>query len=151
MCKRLFDLNIRGILADWAGIFQLQSSLASAESHMRERETDYILRIEYERPKVGGGILRSLSAPIFAFSRNGATRTLRWIRAMYILSSSVLKRRALRDFAEPPPHSPVIQQISIHSETSFPIDLKRDKGTREKFEHFQAPCILDQKRTEITH
>lgn len=25
---------------------------------MRERETDYILRIEYERPKVGGGISR---------------------------------------------------------------------------------------------
>lgn len=41
-----------------ARIFQLQSSFASAESHMRERETDYILRIEYERPKVGGGISR---------------------------------------------------------------------------------------------
>lgn len=55
--QRLFDLNIlKRIPIDWARIFQLQSSLASAESHMRERETDYILRIEYERPKVGGGI-----------------------------------------------------------------------------------------------
>lgn len=55
--QRLFDLYIlKRIPTDWARIFQLQSSLASAESHMRERETDYILRIEYERPKVGGGI-----------------------------------------------------------------------------------------------
>jgi len=55
--QRLFDPNIsERIPTDWARIFQLQSSFASAESHMRERETDYILRIEYERPKVGGGI-----------------------------------------------------------------------------------------------
>jgi len=55
--QRLSDLNIpRRIPTDLAGIFQLQSSHVSVESHMQERETDYILRIEYERPKVGGGI-----------------------------------------------------------------------------------------------
>jgi len=41
---------------DGRKFFKQQSSLASAPLHMRERETDYILWIEYVRPKVGGGI-----------------------------------------------------------------------------------------------